>query len=227
MNMTRIPLALLLSVPLCLPLLGGCNPASQSSATQPTAQPAGSAAQPQTALGRMVDSKIRLARQELEKSNIDINGGPVIRAGQHTVNLKKTNLPKAQITPQGDLLIQDKAVAVTPEQRALLLAYRRQVIGIAETGMAIGVQGAELAGKAMTEVLGSVFSGKGDQFGQRMDAEGKKIEAQARQLCVQLEPMRATQQQLAASLPAFRPYATMSQSDIDDCMKDGAAVTSR
>lgn len=223
MNMTSTSLAVLLSIPLCLPLLGGCSPASQPSTTQP----AGSASQPQTALGRMVDGKIRLAREELEKSNIDINGGPVIRTGQHVVNLNKSNLPKAQITPQGDLLIQDKAVAVTPDQRALLLAYRRQVIGIAETGMAIGVQGAELAGKAMTEVLGSVFSGKGDQFGQRMDAEGKKIEAQARQLCVQLEPMRATQQQLAVSLAAFRPYATMSQSDIDDCMKDGASVTSR
>jgi len=29
--------------------------------------------------------------------------------------------------------------------------------------------------------------------------------------------MMARQQALAAALPAFQPYATMDQSDIDDC----------
>lgn len=227
MNMTRIYLALLLPLSLSLPLLGGCNPTSQSSATQPAAQPAASTSQPQTALGRIVDKGVSQARVELENGNLDINNGPVIRIGHDQRSVThRSNLPKAQITPQGDLLIEDKAVAVTPDQRALLLDYRKQVIGIAEAGMSIGVQGADLAGKAVTEVLGIVFSGKGDQFGQRMDAEGKKLEAQARQLCMQLGPMRATQQQLATSLPAFRPYATMTQADIDDCRMDGASVTS-
>ena len=32
--------------------------------------------------------------------------------------------------------------------------------------------------------------------------------------------MLATQQQLAAALPAFKPYATMEQADIDDCADD-------
>jgi hypothetical protein len=32
--------------------------------------------------------------------------------------------------------------------------------------------------------------------------------------------MLASQQALAASLPAFKPYATMDQSDVDDCGKD-------
>ena len=32
--------------------------------------------------------------------------------------------------------------------------------------------------------------------------------------------MMATQQKLAASLPAFKPYATMTQEDIDDCADD-------
>jgi hypothetical protein len=36
-----------------------------------------------------------------------------------------------------------------------------------------------------------------------------------------------TQQQLAASLPDFKPYATMTQKDVEDCGKHGAAVTSR
>ena len=55
---------------------------------------------------------------------------------------------------------------------------------------------------------------------QRMEAEGKKIEAQARKLCNLLPAMLNTQQELAASLPEFKPYATMTREDIDDCLDD-------
>ena len=45
-----------------------------------------------------------------------------------------------------------------------------------------------------------------------------------------LPALLSSQQALAASLPAFKPYARMTQSDIDDCGKDvkgkGVAVTS-
>ena len=44
-----------------------------------------------------------------------------------------------------------------------------------------------------------------------------KIEAAAESLCSLLPPMLATQQALGASLPQFRPYATMTESDIADC----------
>ena len=59
-------------------------------------------------------------------------------------------------------------------------------------------------------------------------AETKALKALA--LCKQLPSMLTTQQQLAASLPEFKPYATMTQHDIDDCGKDlkekGVAVNS-
>jgi hypothetical protein len=229
MNTTRAPLTTLLFASIALPLLGACNPASQPAATnQPAARSTTTPAQPQTALGRMVDNGVREARAELEKGNIDIDGHVSIRVGaDHHAVERNPNLPHAQITPQGDLLIEGKAVAVNPEQRGLLLAYRQQIINVAEAGMSMGVQGADLAGKAVSEVLGSVFSGKGEDVSKRMDAEGRKLEAQGRQLCMQLEPMRATQQQLAASLPEFKPYATMTANDIDDCRKHGSTVTSR
>jgi hypothetical protein len=228
MNTTRASLAPLLFASLALPLLGACSPASQPAATtQPAAQTTATT-QPQTALGRMVDNGVREARTKLEQGNIDIDGHVSIHSGNdHDVVEHHPDLPKAQITPQGDLLIEGRTVAVTPEQRKLLLVYRRQIIDVAEAGMSMGVQGADLAGKAVSEVLGSVFSGKGEDFGKRMEAEGKKLEAQGRQLCRQLEPMRATQQQLAAALPEFKPYATMTADDIDDCRNHGDSITSR
>jgi hypothetical protein len=229
MNTIRASLAPLLFASLALPLLGACNQASQPAATPPpAAQSTATTAQPQTALGRMVDNGVREARAELEKGNIDIDGHVSIRVGaDHHAVERNPNLPRAQVTPQGDLLIEGKAVAVTPEQRALLLTYRQQIIEVAAAGMSMGVQGADLAGKAVSEVLGSVFSGKGEDFGKRMEAEGRKLEAQGRQLCMKLEPMRATQQRLAAALPEFKPYATMTADDIEDCRKDGSTVTSR
>lgn len=227
MTPNRPALMLLPAAMLVLPLLAGCNRASQPPpATAPIAQPAASTAPPQTALGRIIDRVIRRARVELKNGNLDLSNGAVIRIGRDRLAVNPAlALPAAQITPQGDLLIQGQAVAVSAEQRALLLAYRKQALGIAETGMAMGAQGAELAGKAVTQVLGSVFSGKGDEFGQRMNAEGGKLAVQARQLCTQLGPMRATQQRLAAALPAFKPYARMTQADIVDCRQEGAAVS--
>jgi hypothetical protein len=123
-------------------------------------------------------------------------------------------------------VIGGKPVAATPEQRALLLQYRGQVIAIAEAGMALGVQGADLAGKALGETFTGLLHGDTDGIDKRMEAEGKRMEAEARKLCVQLEPMRQTQQQLAASLPEFKPYARLTREDIEDCGKgDGVAVT--
>ncbi|MEO6263589.1 MAG: hypothetical protein ABIO58_01225 [Luteimonas sp.] len=186
---------------------------------------------PQTVLGRTVDSAMRKARSELETGNLDLSHGVNISVGQHDRHFsigRADSLQHAEITPQGDLLIEGKTTSITAAQRALLLDYRRQVIAIAETGMAIGVQGADLAGKAVLEVVSGVIHGNTDAAGKRIEAEGRKLEVNAKQICQHLPAMRATQQQLATSLPAFAPYATMTQADIDDCMKgDGAAVTSQ
>ena len=156
--------------------------------------------------------------------NINVNG--------HEIHNKGDNLPKAEITPQGDLLIEGTAVDVTPAQRQELLAYRGRIIGIAEAGMAIGGKGADLAGEALGGVVGAIFGGKEGEkaFEQRMEAQGKQIEAEAMKLCTQLPGLLSSQQALAASLPEFKPYARMTQEDIDDCGKDhkgnGVAVTS-
>jgi hypothetical protein len=183
-------------------------------------------------IGRHVDKALDEARKELATENISISDGFNINVNGHEIHNKGENLPKAEITPQGDLLIEGKAVAITAAQRADLLAYRGRIIGIAEAGMAIGGKGADLAGEALTGVVGAIFGGKTGQqeFEQRMQAQGRKIEAEAMKLCLQLPGLLSSQQALAAALPEFKPYARMTQADIDDCGKDGkgkgVAVTS-
>lgn len=149
------------------------------------------------------------ARQELRESNI-------------TVSHEKNGLPKAEITPKGDLLIDGKAVAVNAQQRALLLEYRGHIAGIAEAGMQIGLEASDLAAHAMGEAFKGIFSGKSEkQIEQSVEARKGKVETAAKALCARLPAMMASQQKLAAALPEFKPYAKMTQEDVDDCYKDG------
>ena len=221
-----VPLVLL-----ALPLLGACQRQEQHLSTAPapaassTASPA-----PQTMLGKTVDSALRKARDELESGNIDISRGVDVRTGDndHHFTIGGRGDGKAAITPSGDLLLEGKPADITPAQRALLLQYRHQIITVAEAGMAVGVKGADLAGEALSQTFSGLIHGNADEASKHIEAEGKKIEAEARQICAMLPGMMQTQQQLAAALPAFKPYATMTQKDVEDCGKHGgAAVTSR
>lgn len=174
---------------------------------------------PSTIIGRHVDKAISEARAELRTKNISISDGFNININGHRIKREK-GLPDAEITPQGDLLIEGKTVAINARQRAELVEYRGHILDIADAGMQIGAKGADLAVKAVSEAIGAIFSGDEDGVEKRMEAEGQKIKAVAMRLCNQLPPLLASQDKLAASLPAFKPYATLTQDDIDDCNKD-------
>lgn len=216
----------ILTVALLLPVaaLTACGqsrdpqPAAQSAASQPAPS------QPKTALGRQVERAMREARRELATQNISLNNG--IRFGPDHEKASQDHLPKAEITPGGDLLIEGKPVPVDAAQRAQLLKYRGHVVAVAEAGMAIGVQGADLGMQAAGEAIKGIFSGDTDNIERRIEAEAEKIEVEAAKLCAQLPPMLATEQALAASLPAFKPYARMDEQDVNDCSqkKDPHAV---
>jgi hypothetical protein len=160
---------------------------------------------PTTALGGIVKRATDEAREKMATENLDVGRG--VGGSQ----------PKAQISPVGDLLIDGKAVPIDDQQRTLLLDHRGNIIAIAEAGMAIGVQGAELGMKAAGEALKGVFSGNTEGLEKRMEAEGKRMEAEAMKLCARMPAMLASQQALAAAIHEFKPYATMDQSDVDDC----------
>jgi hypothetical protein len=230
MNARVISLASALTLFGLLPLTACSRSSGPSPETTIVAATSTAAAVPATAIGRRVEQAMDEARKKMIASNLDISGGMNININGHTIE-RPANLTKAEITPQGDLLIAGKPVTVTPEQHGLLLAYRGQVIGVASAGMALGSQGADIGISALSGLVDVAFGGKKGQqdYQQRMQAEGKQMESKALALCKQLPPMLATQQQLAAALPEFKPYAMMTQGDIDDCGKDlkarGIAVT--
>lgn len=184
----------------CLPALGACG------SGQPTASESGVGP-----IARTVDHALDRAKEKLRTRNITISDDD---------NASDTH-PKAEITPQGDLLIAGKAVDLTPGQRAMLLDYRQQIIEIGEQGIDIGKQGTALGVHAASEALAAAFSGKSEEeVRQRIEAQASGIRQSAAKICNRLPALMASQQKLAAALPAFKPYARMTQQDIDDCRTD-------
>lgn len=194
MNKTLVPALLLLAT---LPWLTACGK------DDPAGADTGVFAEVSTELRKEMHKVSAEVREELATENIDISD-----SGKQ---------PKAEITPQGDLLVDGRKIEVTAEQRELLLDYREHIANIAAAGAEIGMQGASLATSAMSKAFAGVLNGDTAQVEQQIEAEGKKLAEQARQICDLMPAMLESEQQLAASLPEFRPYADMTQADIDDC----------
>ena len=210
----------------CLAVVPALAACSTDSKPAPASDSAAAADEPRTALGRTVANALEEARQEMATENISVSGDMDIQVGDTHINRDRPRdaegnpLPKAEISPEGDLLIDGKAVAVTPEQRTMLLDYRSHILDVVSTGMTLGAKGADLGMEAAGGAIKSIFTGEMDEFEQRIEAQAAAIETEALKISDRLPAMLASQQALAASLPEFRPYATMTEADIDDCGND-------
>jgi hypothetical protein len=191
------PVALLLATLVA----AGCNRTGTSS----TSTDAG--AQDASTSGGMFTGLASEAQKKIATENLSIGND-------------SSNLPKAELTPQGDLLIAGNKVAVTPEQHALLVRHRELLEKVATDGVAVGMQGVDLAGKAIGNAISGAISGDNAGAQARIDTDAAKIKATARQLCDELPALLDSQQKLAAALPEFRPYASMTTDNAKDCHSD-------
>lgn len=164
-----------------------------------------------------VRAELAKAKLELATENLRIDNSLQFAGEDDDAS---DELPEAEITPQGDFLIEGKAQAIDAEQRRQLLAYRGQVVGIATTGIDIGQRAADAA---LDEVgdsswVGLLFNAMSGRLERRVEqVVRQQVEPAVRGICRQLPAVRASQQQLAASLPQFRPYATLEAGDVEDC----------
>jgi hypothetical protein len=205
-----------LALILLLPLVACSQSAQPADNTAQTMKDAGEKVSASGISGE-IHKAMQEAKQELANKNIDVDSVH-IGNGQHS---DKSSLPKAEITPQGDLLISGKKVAATPAQQTLLLGYRQEIIGIAEAGMDIGAQGADLGVSAAKQAVWGALTGKSDkEIEAAIQPHTDKIQAAAAKLCQRMPSLLSSQQKLAAAMPEFRPYATMQQKDVDDCGKE-------
>ena len=119
--------------------------------------------------------------------------------------------PNAHVSRNGDLTIGDKSVAVTAAQRQLLQRYYRQATSTMDSGVAIGKQGVEVATRGIGDAIASIFHGDSAAADKQLDAQSQNIEAAAGKLCADVKALGATQAAIAASLPAFKPYASSNK----------------
>jgi hypothetical protein len=172
---------------------------------QPGNTPASASTGP---IAAAIDHGLDQAETELTTQNIPLDD-------------HNNRLPRAEITPTGDLLIGGKSIVLTSAQRQQVLAYRQRLIAIGQEGIAVGRQGAALGLHAADTAIAAALSGQSDQqIRHKMQTETTGIQQTAQKLCDHLPAMMAAQQRLATAVPAFKPYATMTQKDIGDCRVD-------
>jgi hypothetical protein len=209
-----------LALALLLPLTGCSRSGSDDSKGEGGVVQAMTEVQKQTSpsiISAEIHKGIERAKQELATKDIGVDDIHVGNSGHH----RNGSRPRAVITPQGELVIAGKTVQATPEQHAMLLDYRGQIIGIAEAGMDIGAEGASLGTHAASEAIWGALTGKSDkQIEAAIKPQTEQIQAAALRLCQRMPALLSSQQKLAAAMPEFRPYATMTQQDVDDCGRE-------
>ena len=164
------------------------------------------------------------ARQELDTGNLRLDKGFQFGAHDTTTSKRaKADLPQGEITPQGDLLIDGKRQAIDAGQRRQLLVYRGQVIAVAKAGIDVGQRAADAALEAVGNgsFVGLLFGAMTGSLERRVERVVKQeIEPAVRGICRQLPAMMDSQQRLSASLPQFRPYATLESDDVANCERE-------
>ncbi|MBL8255619.1 hypothetical protein J2X02_003074 [Pseudoxanthomonas japonensis] len=169
-----------------------------------------------------VRTELAAARRKLETGNLALGSNLQFGKSGKRSSDEDHPLPKAEITPQGDFLIEGKPVAIDRTQRQELLRYRGQVIEIAKTGIDIGERSAQAALDAVDRGLFSLMVGAmTGSLERRVEKTVREtVEPGVRQICRRLPALRDTQQRLSASLPQFRPYATLDADAAEDCEQD-------
>lgn len=161
-------------------------------------------------------------RAKLDSENLSL--GDSLHFGKEGKDeaARRRALPEGEITPRGDLLVDGKAVAIDEAQRRQLLDYRAQVIDIAKTGIDAGERAAMLAIDATDVSLFRMIVGAmtGSLERKVKSTVRREIQPAVLQICHRLPQLRDSQQALAASLPEFKPYATLDGDDIEDCERD-------
>lgn len=166
-----------------------------------------------------IRTELANARAELETENLDVSESLQFGRDGRRKRDRDAKLPSAAITPRGDFLVDGRAVALDANQRQQLLAYRGLVIEIARAGIDLGEVTAMAAVDAVDRgAFRLMLSAMTGSLERRIERTVRQtVEPGALQICARMPALHAAEQQLAADLPAFRPYARLEAREADAC----------
>jgi hypothetical protein len=148
----------------------------------------------------MDDSAIHIDRE---------NGDVIVTARDHT---------QAHITRAGILIIDGKNVAVTSQQRSLLLKYADGIDNIERQGMQVGTQAVNMVGDFVGILVSDLLTDTDkNQMDRDVKARAEPLKTAARSLCESVKAQRRLQDDIIDEIPAFKPYAVLDQ---DNCHVD-------
>jgi hypothetical protein len=202
MNRSRLaPLAVALAAALAAAGCGEAANEARQSAAEATQGVAEATAELSVASEAIAEAREKMRTENLPLGHVD-------------------GLPKAELTPQGDLLINGVAVPMTEAQRDAALAFRGEVLGIGEAGIAMGEKGMDMASDALAMAAKSMLGGDTAENEARMEARGKAMEAEGLKLCERVKGLAIAQSKLAEVLPEFAPYAKAMDVNADCNVSD-------
>lgn len=126
-----------------------------------------------------------------------------IRSTDGDIVFKRDGTEIVRITTAPELVVNDRTIALDAAGQADLVAYRDAYLELIDEAKAIGVAGAKLGGKAAYAVVVGLLTGTADEVEAKIEAEAKKLEEQAENLCVVVERMHTHHRSLAARVPEF------------------------
>ncbi len=125
--------------------------------------------------------------------------------------------PDAHVSSDGTLSVSGKTLATTPLQQNLLRRYFASVIALHDDAIATGKAGIETAKQAIGSLATAAASRDTAGLDKSIDAKATVVDKSAARVCRDLSAIVSTQDAIAASLPAFRPYALVRERNLSDC----------
>ncbi|HUO80310.1 MAG TPA: DUF2884 family protein [Steroidobacteraceae bacterium] len=127
---------------------------------------------------------------------------------------------EARVSPDGRLTVGGADVSVTEGQRAQLANYYKAASAVFDHAVATGSAGAAVGAAAASGVASGLAKGDMSDLKAKVEAQAGEVRRQAAKMCESLKEARAAQDALAAQLPAFQPYAVISEKETADCARD-------
>ena len=128
---------------------------------------------------------------------------------------------EARITAAGALIIDGKSVPVTAQQKIKLLEYAGSVKDLETHAMKLGAEAAGFALGVVGDVLADLFSGASeDEIDRDANTKAHSFKQKALPICNDVKNLKRLQDELAADIQSFKPFAVIKGNDSSDCEHD-------